>query len=178
MTVAPVPEPTKDENPVTPPLCRSQAPDLGTRGAGKSPRLQPSPPPTRSQMRKFCRDHFLSSRRMREWQDIHEEIRAILEELEGFARNEVPASYEALHRALLSGYLSHIARKKEKNLYLGSKNRQLMLFPGSGLFSRGGAWIMSAEQVQTTRLFARTAATIEPEWIEESGETPVPFRVL
>ena len=107
---------------------------------------------------------------MREWQDIHEEIRAILEELEGFARNEVPASYEALHRALLSGYLSHIAKKKEKNLYLGSKNRQLMLFPGSGLFSRGGAWIMSAEQVQTTRLFARTAATIEPEWIEELGK--------
>ncbi len=166
--VAPVPEPTKAENPVAPPLSFPSS-NLGTRGPENLP-LAPSPPPTRSQMRKFCRDHFLSSRRMREWQDIHEEIRAILEELEGFARNEVPASYEALHRALLSGCLSHIAKKKEKNLYLGSKNRQLMLFPGSGLFSRGGAWIMSAEQVQTTRLFARTAATIEPEWIEELGK--------
>ena len=131
---------------------------------------RPSPPPTRSQMRKFCRDHFLSYRRMREWQDIHREIRAILEELDGFAPNPDPASYEALHRALLSGYLSHIARKKEKNLYLGSKHRQLMVFPGSGLFNRGGAWIMSGEQVQTNRLFARTAAVIEPEWIEELGK--------
>ncbi len=121
-------------------------------------------------MRKFCREHFLSYRRMREWRDIHHEIWDILEELGGFERNAEPASYEALHRALLSGYLSHIARKKEKNIYLGSKNRQLMVFPGSGLFNRGGAWIMAAEQVQTTRLFARTAATIEPEWIEDLGK--------
>ena len=129
-----------------------------------------SPPPTRGQMRKFCRDHFLSYRRMREWQDIHDEIWDILEDFEGFARNREPAAYEALHRALLSGYLSHIARKKEKNIYLGTKDRQLMLFPGSGLFNRGGAWLMAAEQVQTTRLFARTAATIEPEWIEDLGK--------
>ena len=107
---------------------------------------------------------------MREWLNIHHEIRAILEELDGFAPNPAPASHEALYRALLSGYLSHIARKKEKNLYLGSKHRQLMIFPGSGPFSRGGAWIISAEQVQTTRLFARTAAVIEPEWVEELGK--------
>lgn len=120
-------------------------------------------------MRKFCREHFLSYRRMREWRDIHDEVWAILEDLEGFERNAEPASYEELHRALLSGYLSHVAKKKEKNLYLGSKNRQLMLFPGSGLFNRGGTWIMAAEQVQTTRLFARSAAVIEPEWIEDLG---------
>jgi ATP-dependent helicase HrpA len=125
--------------------------------------------PTRSQMRKFCRDHFLSYRRMREWRDIHDEVWSMLEELEGFERNSTPASYEAIHRALLSGYLSHIARKKEKNLYLGSKNRQLMLFPGSALFNRGGAWTMAAEQVQTSRLYARTVAAVEPEWIEELG---------
>ena len=121
-------------------------------------------------MRKFCREHFLSYRRMREWCDIHKEIWDILEELGGFERNPEPASYEGVHRALLSGYLSHVAMKKEKNIYLGSKHRQLMLFPGSGLFNRGGAWLMSAEQVQTTRLFARTAATIEPEWIEDLGK--------
>ncbi len=138
--------------------------------AGESRPLLVSPMPTRSQMRRFCREHFLSSRRMREWQDIHEELRVILAELKGFAENQTPASYEALHRALLSGYLSHIGCKKEKNVYLGSKNRRLMLFPGSGLFNRGGAWIMSAEQVQTTRLFARTVATIKPEWIEDLGK--------
>ena len=120
-------------------------------------------------MRRFCRDHFLSYRRMREWRDIHDEVWGMLEEMEGFERNGDPASYEAIHRALLSGYLSHIARKKEKNLYLGTKNRQLMLFPGSSLFNRGGAWTMAAEQVQTNRLYARTVASIEPEWIEELG---------
>lgn len=125
--------------------------------------------PSRSQLRKFCREHFLSYRRMREWQDIHEEIWDLLEDFEGFVKNTTPASYEAVHRALLSGYLSHIAQKKEKHVYLGSKNRQLMLFPGSGLFNKGGSWIMSAEQVQTSRLFARTAAVIEPEWIEDVG---------
>jgi ATP-dependent helicase HrpA len=126
--------------------------------------------PSQGQMRKFCRDHFLSYRRMREWRDIHDEILNILDELGGLESNAEPAPYEAIHRALLSGYLSHVAVKKEKNIYLGSKNRQLMLFPGSGLFNRGGAWIMAAEQVQTSRLFARTAATIEPEWIEDLGK--------
>jgi len=126
--------------------------------------------PTRSQMRKFCRDYFLSYRRMREWRDIHDEVWSLLEELHGFEKNSEPAGYDAIHRALLSGYLSHIARKKEKNIYLGSKNRQLMLFPGSGLFNRGGAWTMAAEQVQTSRFYARTVATIEPEWIEDLGK--------
>lgn len=129
----------------------------------------PAISPSRSRMRRFCRDHYLSYRRMREWQDIHAEIWEILDEFEGFVANTTPAGYEAVHRALLSGYLSHIARKKEKNLYIGSKDRQVMLFPGSGLFNRGGDWIMSAELVQTSRLFARTAAVIEPEWIEELG---------
>ncbi len=138
--------------------------------AEAGPRRSDSQLPSRSRMKKFCRDHFLSYRRMREWRDIHGEIWDILEELGGFERNSEPAGYEALHRALLSGYLSHISKKKEKNVYLGSKNRQIMLFPGSGLFNRGGEWTMAAEQVQTTRLFARTAATIEPEWIEELGK--------
>ena len=157
---------SKDGNPPTRAVPKLQ---LGNQGSPTS-RLQTSQLPTRSQMRKFCRDHFLSYRRMREWRDIHEEVWSMLEELDGFERNSEPASYEAIHRALLSGCLSHIARKKEKNVYLGSKNRQIMLFPGSGLFNRGGAWTMAAEQVQTSRLYARTVATIEPEWIEDLGK--------
>lgn len=124
---------------------------------------------SRSQLRKFCKSHFLSYRRMREWMDVHEEIRTILDELGDFVPNADPAGYDAIHRSILSGYLSHIAVRKEKNTYLGSRNRQVTIFPGSGLFNKGGAWIAAAEIVQTSRLYARTAADIQPEWIEEIG---------
>jgi ATP-dependent helicase HrpA len=162
-----IPSPCVPENPPKSPFGKGGSGGILPPSVAQKADLQT---PSQGQMRKFCREHFLSYRRMREWRDIHDEIWDILEELGGFERKTEPASYESLHRALLSGYLSHIARKKEKNSYLGTKNRQLMLFPGSGLFNRGGAWIMSAEQVQTTRLFARTSATIEPEWIEDLGK--------
>lgn len=124
---------------------------------------------SQSQMRKFCRENFLSYRRMREWRDVHQEIREILKELGVNKANNAPASYESIHRALLSGYLSHIGLRKEKNIYLSSKNRQVMIFPGSGLFNKGGSWIVASELVQTSRLFARTVADIQPEWVEELG---------
>ena len=124
---------------------------------------------SRGRLRRFCRDHFLSYRRMREWMDVHEEIRTILDELGNFTPNSAPASYDAIHRSVLSGYLSNIAFRKEKNTYLGSRNRQVVIFPGSGLFNKGGGWIVAAEIVQTSRLFARTAADVQPEWIEEIG---------
>jgi ATP-dependent helicase HrpA len=122
-----------------------------------------------NQVRKFCRDRFLSYRRIREWRDIFDEIRSILDELGDFVENTAPASYEAIHRSILSGYLSHIALKKEKNIYTAAKGRQAMIFPGSGLFNKGGSWIVASELVQTSRLFARTAANINPEWLEEIG---------
>jgi len=122
-----------------------------------------------TQVRKFCRDHFLSFRRMREWRDIFEELHTILDELGDFVENTSPAAYEAIHRSILSGYLSQAALRKEKNIYNAARNRQAMIFPGSGLFNRGGQWIVASELVQTSRLFARTAANIEPEWLEELG---------
>ena len=122
-----------------------------------------------SQIRKFCRERFLSYRRMREWKDIHDESWDILKEMGEFTPNDRPASYDALHRSILGGYLSHIALRKEKNVYTAAKNRQVMLFPGSGLFNRGGAWIMASEMVQTSRLFARVVAEIDPEWLEKIG---------
>lgn len=125
--------------------------------------------PSRSSMRKFCREHFLSYRRMLEWRDIYEEILSILDEFGGFHPNTTPASYESIHRAVLSGYLSHIALRKEKNIYMAARNRLVMLFPGSGLFNHGGAWIVAAELVQTSRLYARVAAGVEPEWLEFIG---------
>jgi ATP-dependent helicase HrpA len=124
---------------------------------------------SQGQLRRYCKSHFLSFRRMREWKDIHDEIADLLEELGGFHSGGDLAGYDAIHRAVLSGYLSHVGMRREKNQYLCSKGRQAMLFPGSGLFNRGGSWVVAAELVQTTRLYARTVADIEPSWVEDLG---------
>lgn len=130
---------------------------------------------TLNQLRHFCHDHFLSYRRMREWRDVREQIVNILTEQkilpvrQNTMRKHGEELYTALHRSILSGYLGHIALKKEKNIYTATQGRQAMLFPGSGLFNRGGNWIVAAEMVETSRLFARTAANIESAWLEELG---------
>ncbi|NPV05910.1 MAG: ATP-dependent RNA helicase HrpA [Syntrophaceae bacterium] len=129
-------------------------------------------------LRRFCRDHFLSFRRMKEWRDVHSQLKEIVEE-EGPAPQEKTrgktgggdpqAWYGRIHRAVLSGYLSNIAVKKEKNTYTAAGGRQVVLFPGSGLYNRGGDWIVAAELVETTQLFARTAANIDRDWLEPLG---------
>ncbi len=119
-----------------------------------------------SRMRKFCVSHYLSFLRMREWRDIHEQICQVLGEEEGFAMNTQPASPEAIHRSILSGNLRNIAVKKEKNLYLTGGGREVMIFPGSTQYGKTGDWLMAAEMVETSRLYARTVAEINPEWIE------------
>jgi ATP-dependent helicase HrpA len=80
-----------------------------------------------------------------------------------------PALYGAVHRSILSGYLSNIAVHKDKNVYAGAKNREVTLWPGSVLFGKGAGWIVSTEVVRTSRLFARTAARIDPAWLEKLG---------
>jgi ATP-dependent helicase HrpA len=80
-----------------------------------------------------------------------------------------PALYGAIHRSILSGYLSNIAVHKEKNAYAGAKNRELLLWPGSVLWGKGAGWIVSTEVIRTSRLFARTAARIDPAWLERLG---------
>jgi len=121
---------------------------------------------SRSQMRKFCRSHFLSYQRLREWQDIHEQISATLAEEKGFTMNRNPASFEDIHYAILSGFLRNIGFRKGKNIYQGAQGKELMLFPGSGIFNKGGQWIMAAELVETGRLYARIAANIKVDWLE------------
>jgi len=121
---------------------------------------------SRSQMRKFCRDHFLSYQRLREWQDIYDQVATSLREEKGFTMNRTPASYGSIHYAILSGFLRNIGFRKEKNIYQGPQGKELMLFPGSVLFNKGGQWIMAAELVETARLYARTAANIKVDWIE------------
>lgn len=130
---------------------------------------------TQNRMRKFCREHFLSYRRMREWRDIHDQIRTILSEQDEPRKPRMlqPADAQkrtaAIHKSVLSGYLSNIAVKQAKNLYSATHGRQVMIFPGSSLFNKGGSWIVAAEIVETSRLFARTAANIDPGWLEAVG---------
>ncbi len=138
---------------------------------------------TAAQKRKFCHDHFLSFPRMREWVYLHQEIRGVLDEQRlwpGKPRETgkgsllphadvSPALYAAIHRSVLAGYLSNIAAHKEKNVYTAAKNREVFLWPGSVLFSKPPAWIVATEIVRTSRLFARQAARVDPDWLEELG---------
>jgi ATP-dependent helicase HrpA len=122
---------------------------------------------TRRKFERLCRLHFLSASRVREWHDVQVQIRVQMHEL-GYHDNEQEADYATLHRALLSGLLSHIGVRTQgdKRDYLGARNRHFFIFPGSGLFARQPKWLMAAELVETTRLYARGVAAIEPDWVE------------
>jgi len=128
---------------------------------------------SKSHMKRFCREHFLSFRRMKEWIDVHDQLHEILDEQGWRIRNKMdlndPSRYDGIHKSILSGYLSNVATKKEKNFYNAAKGKEIMLFPGSGLFNRGGSWIVAAEIVETSRLFARTSANVNSEWLEDIG---------
>jgi len=129
---------------------------------------------TQNKMRKFCKEHFLSFPRMREWIYINQQIIMILKEqrIPKTRRGlEKPTEdlYAGIHRCILSGLLSNIAVKQDKNIYLAPKGRKPMVFPGSILFNRDCQWIVAAEMVKTSRLFARTAAKIDPGWLEALG---------
>lgn len=145
---------------------------------------------SRSKLRKWCVDRFLSFKRLREWQDIHRQILRMLRDhgieqknsdqsqptittgTAGYKAKEFEMGgpeYIAIHKSMLQGYLAGIAHKKEKNLYTAAKGQQVMIFPGSGLFGKAGTWIMATEYVKTSQLFARGVANIDPAWVEEIG---------
>ncbi|MDK9707822.1 MAG: ATP-dependent RNA helicase HrpA [Desulforhopalus sp.] len=119
-----------------------------------------------SRLKKYCKGYYLSYQRMREWIDLHDQLERILVQREDFANNAANASYEQIHRALLAGFLRNLARKKLGQQYQGAHNRELMIFPGSHQFMKGGQWLVAASFLETSRLYALTVATIEPEWIE------------
>ncbi len=109
---------------------------------------------------------FLSPRRMREWRDVHGQLHVQVAEM-GVVFNETPASYEQIHRALLAGLLGNIGMKTEEgDVYLGARAIKFAIFPGSGLKKSKPKWVVAAELTETTRLYARGAAKIEPEWVE------------
>ena len=141
---------------------------------------------TQNARRKFCRQHFLSYLRMREWQDLYTQLHGALDNLGMLKLNEKSASYDAIHRSILAGLTGHVARREERNSYKAAANRLLNVFPGSTLFERSDApkkhapkpdpaapkqrstqpqWIVAGEIVETSQIFARTLAGIDPQWI-------------
>lgn len=119
-----------------------------------------------SQFRRQCRVDFLSYLRVRELQDVYTQLRQTVKTL-GLPINAKPADYRSLHCALLTGLLSHIGQKDtDKQEYTGTRNARFALYPGAALFKKPPKWTMVAELVETSRLWGRTAARIEPEWIE------------
>ena len=119
-----------------------------------------------SQFRRLCRNDFLNYLRVREWQDIYTQLRQVVKEL-GLPVNSEPSDYRSVHTALLTGLLSHIGQKDaDKQEFTGARNARFSIFPGSGLFKKPPKWTMVAELVETSRLWGRIAARIEPEWIE------------
>lgn len=117
------------------------------------------------QFRQWCRDHFLSFIRVREWREVHQQLRELVKGM-GFPENEVAPDYASLHRALLTGFLSNVALRTSDNEYTGPRSLKLVIFPGSGVAKRRPKWIVAAELVETSRVFARTVGEARPEWIE------------
>ena len=123
------------------------------------------------QLMDTCRATFLNQLRLREWRDVHSQLLTIVKE-QGWRTNELPATYDQLHMALLTGLLGNIGFKGEDEpggAYLGARGIKFHVWPGSHLSKKPGKWIVSAELVETTRLYARCVARIEPEWIEKIG---------
>jgi ATP-dependent helicase HrpA len=119
-----------------------------------------------NQLRTWCKKHFINFMRMREWQDIVSQLKKSVAEL-GFGISHTAADYQAIHQALAAGLLSHLGFKDKDREYLGARNSRFMIFPGSGLSKSQPKWTMVAELVETSNLFGRVAAKIEPEWIED-----------
>ncbi|ADZ91058.1 ATP-dependent helicase HrpA [Marinomonas mediterranea MMB-1] len=123
---------------------------------------------SQNQLRQFCRKQFLNFLRMREWRDIHRQIMIACKQLGFKETNRDERDYESIHKSLLAGLFTQVANKLEDSKeMLGCRSRKLAVFPGSMLFKKPPQWIMAAELVETSKLYARMVAKIDPKWIEE-----------
>ncbi len=118
---------------------------------------------SQNQLRKLCKKEFLAFMRMREWRDVHRQLTIACRE-SGLSQNRDAAAYDTVHRTLMSGLLDNLAQWQEGRDYLGSRNRKLQIFPGSGQAKKKPRWIVAAEIVETSQVFARCVARIEPDW--------------
>ncbi len=121
-----------------------------------------------NQLRKWCRENFLSFVRMREWQELQRQLRDIAEELK-LAVNQAAAEYGDLHQAILTGFLGGIGALDERREYEGARGTRFVVAPGTPLASRPPKWVVAASLMETTRLYARMVAAVEPQWIESAG---------
>ena len=119
-------------------------------------------------LRRWCREHFLSYMRMREWADLHAQLHAIADGLD-LAPNTEPASSTVLHQAVLTGFLGGIGVLDEDRTYLGARDSRFVIAPGSPLAKRTPHWVVAASLVETQRLYARMVAQVQPSWIESAG---------
>ncbi|MER7696524.1 ATP-dependent RNA helicase HrpA [Streptomyces sp. NPDC096095] len=123
-----------------------------------------------SSFRRMCKQEYLNFLRIREWQDIYAQLRTVAKQMDITVeepKTEGSVPEQAVHTSLLAGLLSHIGLKDtEKNEYVGARNAKFAIFPGSALFKKQPRFVMSAELVETSRLWARVNAKVEPEWIE------------
>jgi ATP-dependent helicase HrpA len=122
-----------------------------------------------SQLRKWCREYFLAFMRMREWQDLHRQLSDTVEDLE-LKSNQAAAEYADLHQAILTGFLGNIGTVDEKREYEGARGSRFVVAPGTPLAARPPKWIVAASLMETTRLYARVVAAVEPQWIASAGE--------
>lgn len=129
---------------------------------------------SQNQLRKLCKREFLAFMRMREWRDVHTQLRIACRSMKlpapgkpGAEQGEpmdAGSNYDAIHKALLSGLLSNIAQWHEGREYLAARNRKVHLFPGSALARKAPKWVVAAEIVETARVYARQVASIDPHW--------------
>ena len=121
-----------------------------------------------SQLRKWCREHFLSYLRLREWQDLRRQLEETVRELD-LRLNETSPDYSDLHQAILTGFLGGIGVLDERREYEGARGTRFVIAPGTPLASKPPKWVVAASLMETTRLYARSVAAVEPHWIESAG---------
>jgi ATP-dependent helicase HrpA len=121
-----------------------------------------------NQLRKWCREHFLSFLRMREWQDLHQQLTRSVRELD-LRPNHAPATYAELHQAILTGFLGSVGTVNQRREYDGPRGIRFVIAPGSPLAAKPPKWVVAGSLIETTRLYARMVASINPAWIERAG---------
>ena len=121
---------------------------------------------SQNQLRKYCRTHYLSFSRMREWREVHRQLLLACRQL-GFRFNKEEGGYQAIHKSIIAGSLNQIATRVEGRTYLGNRNRKFTLFGSSVAGTKPARWIVTGELIETSRTFATLAAGIQPEWVEQ-----------
>lgn len=130
---------------------------------------------TRAEFEKWCAQHYLSWMKIKEWREIHWQLKVLCEQL-SWKENTVPATYEEIHRALLTGFIDQVAEKDiEQGYYRGTRGRKIYIHPQSSLFKGKAAWIMMFDIVETSKVYARVCAEVDPLWVSHMGRHLLSF---